>query len=186
MTAPANRPTCHDVRCPGCAKRMRLRLGKLARGKDGTGGRWHYICPDWPTCKHSHGAHDDGRPLGTPADLETREWRRRAHAALDRLHKEGLVCRNEAYDRLARAMRLTRETAHIALFDAAQCRQVMTLTTRWYRQLVDERKRTRRTTHKSRRRELREQRAYDKLQDKLGHDDDDFGDQDAGEEGVAA
>lgn len=33
-------------------------------------------------CKNTHGCHPDGRPLGIPADIQTRSLRQQAHRAL--------------------------------------------------------------------------------------------------------
>ncbi len=78
-------------------------------------------------CDGSVGAHADGRPLGTPTDRKGRAARRAAHVVLDRLwigHHFGLT-RYDAYGLVQYVMDLPEERAHIALFDPAQCRQLI-------------------------------------------------------------
>lgn len=47
--------------------------------------RKFYGCSKWPSCKNAHGAHPDGRPLGHPADKETRALRHDVHELLNQL-----------------------------------------------------------------------------------------------------
>jgi|SRR5581483_929282 len=49
----------------------------------------------------------------------------RAHAAVDALWMKGYVTRQTAYNWLARRMKLTPETCHIALFTLDQCRKAI-------------------------------------------------------------
>lgn len=84
-----------------------------------------YGCVGFPVCRTTHGAHPDGRPLGTPGDAATKAARIRAHAAFDPLWKGGAAKRNEAYYRLSKALGITRKECHIASFDAAMCERVV-------------------------------------------------------------
>lgn len=88
-----------------CGQRMGLRVSK-----------WGYFwsCTAF-RCDGTHGAHADGRPLGTPADKETKEARIRAHAAFDRLWREKLVpSRRDAYIELRKALKLSEHDGHIS------------------------------------------------------------------------
>ena len=43
-------------------------------------------CIRFPECKETHGAHPNGKPLGIPADKETRLLRTKAHKLLDKYY----------------------------------------------------------------------------------------------------
>jgi hypothetical protein len=59
------------VICPFCEKEMKLGGSKWGR---------RYRCK---TCKTTHGAHPDGKPLGTVGDMETRQLRSIAHQKMN-------------------------------------------------------------------------------------------------------
>lgn len=85
-----------------------------------------YGCTRWPDCKGAHGAHQgDGRPLGTPADRETKQARIAAHDAFDRYWRGRMMPRKEAYRRLAAALGIDRSKCHIGMFDRATCERVI-------------------------------------------------------------
>lgn len=67
-----------------------------------------------------------GGSTSTPANVETRAARMRAHDAFDRLWSPGEPgSRKRAYAALAAFMGLPEAKAHIGMFDAAQCEQVI-------------------------------------------------------------
>ena len=68
--------------CPDCGADMVLR--------DIAGMGKFYGCTRYPECRGTHGAHSDGRPLGIPADAETRAARIKAHEAFDALWEDAL------------------------------------------------------------------------------------------------
>lgn len=107
--------------CAECGMELRLRRDKygLRYLQDGT-------CQRMP-CAGSLGAHPDGTPLGRPADAVTKGLRVEAHEVFDRLWKLGLMDRGQAYAWLAASMGLTREEAHIGMFDAERCRRTIAL-----------------------------------------------------------
>lgn len=114
MSAPV---TCGECRAP-----MVLRTAQRGPGA----GRLFYGCSRYPACRSTHGAHPDGRPLGVPGDAATKAARVAAHAAFDRLWKEGHVpSRAAAYAWLRAAMGLSREEGHIARFDPARCTELV-------------------------------------------------------------
>lgn len=45
--------------------------------------RKFYGCSRFPDCKATHGAHPNGKPLGHPADTETKRMRMAAHRAAE-------------------------------------------------------------------------------------------------------
>lgn len=105
-----------ELSCPVCKDRMTLR-------KNLTGLFWG--CDTYVSCGTTHGAHEDGRPLGTPADPETKEWRVRAHRAFDPLWQTGKMSRREAYDWLCQVMGKTSEEGHIGHFTIEECKQLI-------------------------------------------------------------
>jgi hypothetical protein len=79
-------------------------------------------CQAWVGC---HAGTDE--PLGTLADAETREWRKKAHAAFDPMWKSGPMTRAEAYRWLAGRLGVDQDECHVGLFGAETCRQVVEL-----------------------------------------------------------
>ena len=68
------------------------------------------------------------RPLGSPADAETRNLRQRVHALLDpkwRLARFRGEARSRAYAELGTALGLKSSDCHVGMFDAATCRQAI-------------------------------------------------------------
>ena len=63
-------------------------------------------------------------PLGRLANKELRVWKMRAHAAFDKLWRDGKMQRREAYRWLSQAMNLRSEETHIGMFDEQQCERV--------------------------------------------------------------
>ena len=105
--------------CPECGDRLVLREGKHNK---------FYGCVNSPVCKGSHSAHQNsGKPLGTPADAETKQWRVKAHNALDRLWKEWGYKRNEAYGMLQTIMDMKPYDAHISRFTKEDCQKLLKL-----------------------------------------------------------
>lgn len=65
--------------------------------------------------------------MGVPAGRKVREWRIKAHDALDELwDQEGGMSRNEVYTWLSGKMKMGGR-AHIASMDVGQCRKVIGL-----------------------------------------------------------
>lgn len=67
------------------------------------------------------------KPLGTPADKETRRAREAAHAAFDPIWRDKSLRRTEAYRRLAAKLGISVDECHIGLFDIATCLKVQSL-----------------------------------------------------------
>jgi len=90
------------------------------------GGNWFYGCSRFPACSGSHGCHQDsGKPLGKPADRETKEWRIKAHDAFDTLWQVGPMNRREAYKWLATEIGVTE--IHMGESDIETCKKVIEL-----------------------------------------------------------
>jgi ssDNA-binding Zn-finger/Zn-ribbon topoisomerase 1 len=91
-----------------------------------------YSCSKFPECKGTHGAHPNGKPLGKPADKETRYWRAKAHDAFDPLWKDGGMTRNEAYYWLRVQLKISKDDCHIGRFDIKTCKKVIDLSKEFY------------------------------------------------------
>jgi hypothetical protein len=104
--------------CPECGSAMLLRQSKFGL---------FYGCIEYPKCKAAHGAHADGKPLGTPANPETKKARIRAHDAFDELWKGRHMSRSEAYTWMQRTMGLPEDEAHIGKFTIDQCEELEVL-----------------------------------------------------------
>jgi ssDNA-binding Zn-finger/Zn-ribbon topoisomerase 1 len=115
--------------CPECGGEMVLRESHKYN-------RPFYGCINFPSCRATHGAHPDGKPLGIPADAETKRWRIAAHNALDPLwgrDEENLHAqirkryRNAVYSWLGERLGIEniKEHCHIGLFGIERCQQVI-------------------------------------------------------------
>jgi len=89
--------------------------------------RKFYGCLNYPACSGTHGAHPDGRPLGTPGDAETKKWRVRAHKEFNKLYRRNptKAGRRRAYEILQRLMKLHPDDAHIGKFTITQCKELL-------------------------------------------------------------
>jgi ssDNA-binding Zn-finger/Zn-ribbon topoisomerase 1 len=84
-----------------------------------------YGCTGYPDCDGTHGAHPDGRPLGIPANKETKAARHLAHAAFDALWGERkLLSRGAAYRWLS--LKLGHES-HMGEMGIEDCERVIQL-----------------------------------------------------------
>lgn len=128
-TLTARYPGSRLLDCPECGGHMVLR-------KSPKYPQPFYGCLKFPFCSATHGAHPDGSPLGIPADKETKEWRIKAHAALDPLWgrddtafdaQQAKHRRKMAYNWLAAQLDIkeVRRDCHIAMFNSAQCQAVI-------------------------------------------------------------
>lgn len=104
---------CPEPRCDG---QLVLRQSKHG----------HFFgCTHFPKCRGSHGAHPDGRPMGTPAPAAVRHARVKAHEAFDPIWKSGRMSRGRAYRWLAE--RLGRSEVHIGSADLPLCRRIISI-----------------------------------------------------------
>lgn len=102
-----------ELTCPACKGRMRLR-------RNHHGLFWG--CDTYVACGTTHGAHEDGTPLGLPADKETKAWRVRAHNAFDPLWQSGKLSRTDAYQWLCYVLNKTSDEGHIGRFTIDECK----------------------------------------------------------------
>ena len=125
-------PTDDAPVCPYCDKPAVFHEDsrEVYGGRD-FGPRW--VCPNWPDCDAHCGCHPGTTtPLGTPANGETRQARKAAHAALDPLWKERLMDRQSVYQFLSDHFG---RDIHIGEADVETCREIAELSQCKYREL---------------------------------------------------
>lgn len=111
------------MNCPSCNKPMIPKLGRFGP---------FLSCSGFPECDTSIAVNrNTGEPIGTPADNETRELRKQAHDIFDKLWKSGLMSRDTAYCNIRRWMGLSKDDAHIGMFDATTCQRLIGICRKW-------------------------------------------------------
>lgn len=81
-----------------------------------------YMCYYCRPCDAYVGCHNNSRrPLGTMANKETREWRKKAHAAIDPIWQRKMMTRTKLYE----LKKHFGHEVHIGESDAAQCRAII-------------------------------------------------------------
>ncbi len=119
-------PAMSTLTCPECGAPMRLL--ETPKFKDNLGRpKKFYGCTNYPECKGTHGAHPDGRPLGTPADAETKQARRYAHDAFDAHCIKYDLTADEGYSWLAGVLGVPEDEAHMGQMDKETCEAVVGL-----------------------------------------------------------
>ncbi len=63
--------------------------------------------------------------MGTLANAELADYRKRAHAAFDPIWKEKRMSRHEAYRWLAKKLGIRMTECHIAMFEIEDCRRAI-------------------------------------------------------------
>lgn len=108
--------------CPECGSDLILRESKKYK-------RIFWGCITFPECDSGHGAYQygelRGEPLGIPANKETKQWRMKAHAIFDKLWKDKLMSRKDAYKHLQLIMSIPKDIAHISMFNIYQCKKLI-------------------------------------------------------------
>src|SRR3989344_7903451 len=112
------------MECPECGAPMTLRETTKYKTKKGL-ARKFYGCTRYPVCNGTHGAHPDGKPLGVPGDKETKQWRIKAHDALDTLSKKFGYNKADSYKLLQTTMGMNSEKAHIGRFNIEECKTLI-------------------------------------------------------------
>lgn len=114
-------PICPYCGCPTATVRASYVYGDNDRDP----GRMLWFCL---ICGAYVSCHKTGLvPMGTPANKETRDARRKAHQAFDTLWKSRKMTRWEAYLWLSQKMGLPQDKTHIGMFNISQCTQVVQL-----------------------------------------------------------
>ena len=98
-------------------------------------------------CDNSHdpayvGTHKNSKPLGTLADAETRKARNLAHRSFDKIWKDKLLSRSDAYRVLSKHMNLPPEKTHIGMFNVEQAQEVVLFSEDLYNHILNKMKET--------------------------------------------
>ena len=118
----------NKVRCPRCGANATMRPASVVYGKEDKRGGYLYICDRYPKCDCYVGAHQKSlKPLGTLADGNLRHKRILAHKAFDRLWKEGVMTKRQAYIWMQAKFGLSSEQAHIAKFSEYMCDELIAI-----------------------------------------------------------
>lgn len=111
------------MNCHSCNKPMIAKVGRFGP---------FLSCSGFPDCDTSVAVNrHTGQPIGTPADSETRELRKRAHDIFDKLWTSGLMSRDTAYSNIRKWMGMGKDDAHIGMFNAAACQQLIRICKKW-------------------------------------------------------
>ncbi|MFT8319307.1 MAG: zinc-finger-containing protein [Bacillus sp. (in: firmicutes)] len=84
-----------------------------------------YVCSPCDAYVGTHG--NTRQPLGTLANRNLREMRKRAHSLFDPLWKKRKMSRSAAYSWMQQVMDLPPEKAHIGMFNIEQCEKLISL-----------------------------------------------------------
>jgi DNA-directed RNA polymerase subunit RPC12/RpoP len=113
----------HAPTCPYCGERAVLKDSSAVYGRS---YGMIYICWNYPQCDAYVGVHRGSTlPLGTMANAELREWRKKAHAAFDPLWKSGAMTRVKAYKWMRNQLHLSKDESHVAMFDIERCKALI-------------------------------------------------------------
>jgi hypothetical protein len=85
-----------------------------------------YLCSNWPQCDAYVGCHKGTtKPLGRLANKQLREWKIKAHAALDELWKSKRYSRHHAYQIASDILGKPFDETHIGMFDVQNCKDLI-------------------------------------------------------------
>lgn len=121
--------------CPYCNNPAQFVDNALVYGRRYGNSYMAYWCKP---CNAMVGVHenDPARPLGTMANKELREWRIKAHAAIDPIWKDGRLKRQKVYQWLCRHFQYE---VHIGQSNVAQCQAIIAAVPVLERQLAEKR-----------------------------------------------
>lgn len=115
------------MRCPYCQGLAHLKpSSEVYQGND---FGMIYLCDNYPeACDAYAGVHQgDYLPLGQLSNTELRSLRRSVHRLIDPLWQERAYSRNVVYGFLAEKMDLPLLECHVAMFDDAACKKVLSM-----------------------------------------------------------
>lgn len=110
------------VKCPYCSKPAAWCENKEIYGKNYGKSYMCWLCKD---CNAYVGCHNNSKkPLGTIANKELREWRKKVHERIDPLWKQGNISRKDLYKDLNRTFS---RDFHVGGADIEECKKVLEL-----------------------------------------------------------
>ena len=108
--------------CPYCNQEAIWCENKEIYGKNYGNSYMCWLCKP---CGAYVGCHQNSkRALGTLANKELREWRKKVHARIDPMWRDGSIKRKEMYKTLSR---LTNKEFHVGEADIEMCKKVLEL-----------------------------------------------------------
>lgn len=119
--------------CPYCGSSVDIKDSAIIY-RQSFGMVW--VCSKFPDCDAYVGCKPGTEiPLGTLADMDLREARKKAHSAFDRLWKLKMakekckkgVARTAGYRWLSKTLGIDPKKCHIAMMSLEQCREVCQL-----------------------------------------------------------
>jgi len=114
-------PSC----CPYCGNPVVLRSADGIYKENSAGTRL-YVCSKYPACDAYVRVKPGTRtPIGSLADGRLRALRHEAHIYFDKLHRTGLMSRDEAYEWLASMLQVPASQAHIGQLGVYHCQRVI-------------------------------------------------------------
>jgi hypothetical protein len=112
------------LNCPYCGGKAILRDSEIVYHGNSFGFAW--ICENYPRCDSYVGCHrTNNKPLGRLANAELREWKQRAHAAIDDLWKSGQYKRWQVYRLISDMMGTPFTDTHIGMMDVPECKDLI-------------------------------------------------------------
>ena len=109
--------------CPYCKSKVVLADSAIVYGRSFGP---IYLCSNWPQCDAYVGCHKGTtKPLGRLANKELRQWKIKAHNALDELWKQKRYTRHKAYLIASDILGKPFEETHIGMFDIQDCKDLV-------------------------------------------------------------
>lgn len=120
--------------CPYCKSTTEVVSETDVYGKEYK-GRAMIRCRNFQICDSYVGTHDDGTTLGRLANKQLRRAKIDAHNCFDRIWKDKLMGRDEAYEELSDFLVIPDEFTHIGMFNITTCKKVVEWSNKVYNDL---------------------------------------------------
>jgi len=98
------------MKCPRCKIEMIKRASKF-------GNNYWWGCPNFPRCRITSNEHPDGTTMSTPADIELKQLRRKAHTIAEDLWGKWYDIKKDAKEAMYSWLRENTKSGHIGLMD---------------------------------------------------------------------
>ena len=113
------------MKCPYDNATVELKDSKMIYGRSYGNV---FICSNFPKCNSYVGVHKkNNEPLGTLANAELRELRKKAHKLFDPIWKGQKMTRYNAYKKLSNAMGTNVKDTHIGMLREEECKLAISL-----------------------------------------------------------
>lgn len=113
------------MRCPYCGASVKF-VSADGIYKDNKNQTMLYVCSNCPKCDaYVRALPGTNIPVGTMANQKLRVLRETAHTYFDRLHRSGIMTKEEAYYWLANLIQAPLGKAHIGYLGEYYCKVVM-------------------------------------------------------------